>query len=97
VALSQVISDLNDTFAIAEVMQKLSKEATAKFEDEMIKEGKEVVSRNKWEKKGNHWYYVDNDGKAVSKQWVGSYCIKADKMMVENEWIFDKDYDAWYG
>ena len=37
VALSQVISDLNDTFAIAEVMQKLSKEATAKFEDEMMK------------------------------------------------------------
>ena len=22
---------------------------------------KEVVSRNKWEKKGNRWYYVDND------------------------------------
>ena len=37
VALSQVISDLNDTFAIAEVVQKLSKEATAKFEDEMMK------------------------------------------------------------
>ena len=37
VALSQVISDLNDTFAIADVMQKLSKEATAKFEDEMMK------------------------------------------------------------
>ena len=36
-ALSQVISDLNDTFAIADVMQKLSKEATAKFEDEMMK------------------------------------------------------------
>ena len=37
VALSQVISELNDTFAIADVMQKLSKEATAKFEDEMMK------------------------------------------------------------
>lgn len=38
VALSQVISDLNDTFAIADVVHKLSKEATAKFEDEMIKD-----------------------------------------------------------
>ena len=37
VVLSQVISDLNDTFAITDVVQKLSKEAAAKFEDEMIK------------------------------------------------------------
>jgi len=37
VALSQVISDLNDTFAITDVVQKLSKEAAVKFEDEMIK------------------------------------------------------------
>ena len=37
VALSQVISDINDTFAIADVVQKLSKEAAVKFEDEMIK------------------------------------------------------------
>ena len=37
VALSQVISDINDTFAIADVVQKLSKETSAKFEDEMIK------------------------------------------------------------
>ena len=57
---------------------------------------KEVVSRNKWEKKGNHWYYVDNDGKAVSKQWIGSYYIKADKTMAENEWIYDAKYNSWY-
>ena len=57
---------------------------------------KEVVSRNKWEKKGNHWYYVDNDGKAVSKQWVGSYYIKADKTMAENEWIYDAKYNSWF-
>ena len=37
VVLSQVISDINDTFAIADVVQKLSKETSAKFEDEMIK------------------------------------------------------------
>lgn len=37
VVLSQVISDLNDTFAITDVVQKLSKEASVKFEDEMIK------------------------------------------------------------
>ncbi|MBN6064929.1 SIMPL domain-containing protein [Aggregatibacter actinomycetemcomitans] len=36
-ALSQVISDLNDTLAIADVTQKLSKEAAAKFEDEILK------------------------------------------------------------
>lgn len=57
---------------------------------------KEVVSRNKWEKKGNHWYYVGNDGKAVSKQWVGSYYIKADKTMAENEWIYDAKYNSWF-
>ena len=57
---------------------------------------KEVVSRNKWEKKGNHWYYVDNDGKAVSKQWIGSYYIKADKTMAENEWIYDAKYNSWF-
>lgn len=57
---------------------------------------KEVVSRNKWEKKGNHWYYVDNDGKAVSKQWIGSYYIKADKTMAENEWIYDANYHSWF-
>ena len=57
---------------------------------------KEVVSRNKWEKKGNHWYYVDNDGKAVSKQWIGSYYIKADKTMAENEWIYDEKYNSWF-
>lgn len=37
VVLSQVISDLNDTFAITDVVKKLSKEAAVKFEDEMIK------------------------------------------------------------
>ena len=37
VVLSQVISDLNDTFVITDVVQKLSKEAAVKFEDEMIK------------------------------------------------------------
>ena len=37
VVLSQLISDLNDTFAITDVVQKLSKEAAVKFEDEMIK------------------------------------------------------------
>ena len=57
---------------------------------------KEVVSRNKWEKKGNCWYYVDNDGKAVSKQWIGSYYIKADKTMAENEWIYDANYNSWF-
>ncbi|WP_314349148.1 hypothetical protein [Granulicatella elegans] len=57
---------------------------------------KEVVSRNKWEKKGNRWYYVDNDGKAVSKQWIGSYYIKADKTMAENEWIYDANYNSWF-
>ena len=57
---------------------------------------KEVVSRNKWEKKGNHWYYVDNDGKAVNKQWIGSYYIKADKTMAENEWIYDAKYNSWF-
>ena len=57
---------------------------------------KEVVSHNKWEKKGNHWYYVDNDGKAVSKQWIGSYYIKADKTMAENEWIYDANYNSWF-
>ena len=57
---------------------------------------KEVVSRNKWEKKGNRWYYLDNDGKAVSKQWIGSYYIKADKTMAENEWIYDAKYNSWF-
>ena len=57
---------------------------------------KEVVSHNKWEKKGNHWYYVDNDGKAVSKQWIESYYIKADKTMAENEWIYDAKYNSWF-
>ena len=57
---------------------------------------KEVVSRNKWEKKGNHWYYVDNDGKAVNKQWIGFYYIKADKTMAENEWIYDAKYNSWF-
>ena len=57
---------------------------------------KEVVSHNKWEKKGNHWYYVDNDGKAVNKQWIGSYYIKADKTMAENEWIYDAKYNSWF-
>ena len=57
---------------------------------------KEVVSRNKWEKKGNHWHYVDNDGKAVSKQWIESYYIKADKTMAENEWIYDANYNSWF-
>ena len=70
-----------------------NKVETAKDNEETTKE---VVSRNKWEKKGNHWYYVDNDGQAVSKQWVGSYYIKADKTMAENEWIYDAKYNSWF-
>lgn len=36
-ALSQVISELNETFAIVDVVPKLSHDAAATFEDEMIK------------------------------------------------------------
>lgn len=71
----------------------LNKVETTKENEETTKE---VVIRNKWEKKGNHWYYVDNDGKAVSKQWLGSYYIKADKTMAENEWIYDAKYNSWF-
>lgn len=71
----------------------LNKVETTKENEETTKE---VVSRNKWEKKGNRWYYVDNDGKAVSKQWIGSYYIKADKTMAENEWIYDANYNSWF-
>ena len=78
--------------------EKTTEAISNKVETTKENEGttKEVVSRNKWEKKGNHWYYVDNDGKAVSKQWIESYYIKADKTMAENEWIYDAKYNSWF-
>ena len=42
------------------------------------------------------WKYVNADGTEAANQWVGSYYIKANGEMAENEWIYDKTYQGWY-
>ena len=54
------------------------------------------IIRDKWEKINGTWYYFNKDGDMLSSQWKSKYYLKDSGAMAENEWIFDKDYDAWY-
>ena len=50
---------------------------------------------NGWVKENNAWYLYQND-KKVMNTWSGNYYLKADGKMATSEWIFDKNYNAWY-
>ena len=54
------------------------------------------IIRDKWEKINGTWYYFNKDGDMLSSQWKSKYYLKSGGYMAKNEWIFDKDYDAWY-
>ena len=54
------------------------------------------ITRNKWEKIKNSWYHFDTEGVMESSTWKSKYYLKDSGAMAENEWIFDKNYDAWY-
>ena len=49
-----------------------------------------------WVKKEGSWYYFDGNGNPVKNAWQGSYYLKADGKMAQNEWIYDTSYQAWY-
>lgn len=54
------------------------------------------IIRDKWEKINGTWYYFNKDGNMLSSQWKSKYYLKDSGAMAENEWFFDKNYDAWY-
>ena len=49
-----------------------------------------------WVQKDGVWYYHDNKGNPVTNTWKGSYYLKSDGKMAQNEWVYDTSYQAWY-
>ena len=75
----------------------MAENAWLKLEDKLYyatESGK--IIRDKWGKISGTWYYFNKDGDMLSSQWKSKYYLKDSGAMAENEWIFDKNYDAWY-
>ena len=49
-----------------------------------------------WVQKDGVWYYHDDKGNPVTNTWKGSYYLKSDGKMAQNEWVYDSSYQAWY-
>ena len=54
------------------------------------------VAQQKWEKIAGSWYYFNKDASMANNQWQGNYYLKANGVMAEKEWIFDKNYNSWF-
>ena len=52
--------------------------------------------QNKWEKINGSWYSFAQDGAMLADKWSGSYYLKTNGAMADNEWIFDKNYNSWF-
>lgn len=52
--------------------------------------------QNKWEKFSGSWYSFAQDGAMLADKWSGSYYLKTNGAMADNEWIFDKNYNSWF-
>ena len=52
--------------------------------------------QNKWEKISGSWYSFAQDGAMLADKWSGSYYLKTNGAMADNEWIFDKNYNSWF-
>lgn len=52
--------------------------------------------QNKWEKISGSWYSFAQDGAMLADKWSGSYYLKTNGTMADNEWIFDKNYNSWF-
>lgn len=52
--------------------------------------------QNKWEKISGSWYSFAQDGAMLADKWSGSYYLKTNGGMADNEWIFDKNYNSWF-
>ena len=56
---------------------------------------KPVTVKNGWKKENGYWYYYKN-GNLITNTWQGSYYLKSDGKMAENEWIYDSYYSSWF-
>ena len=54
------------------------------------------AAQQKWEKIAGSWYYFNKDASMANNQWQGNYYLKANGVMAEKEWIFDKNYNSWF-
>ena len=55
-----------------------------------------VYVSGKWFKVNGVWYHFDNSGKRESNKWIGSYYLKQDGSMAEDELIYDQHYKAYF-
>ena len=54
------------------------------------------VFRGDWKKIGGVWYAFHDNGVMYSHEWSGSYFLKSDGAMADNEWVFDRNYNSWF-
>ena len=66
-----------------------------KPKDSSVKKVNPVIEKNGWKKENGYWYYYKN-GNRVTNSWQGSYYLKSDGKMAENEWIYDSYYSSWF-
>lgn len=94
----------------AEHLQTLSEEKTytviADFPDGFGKTSLRIVKADPkpqpqpkahWQQlTDGHWVYLKADGSRLKSAWKGDYYLKADGIMADNEWIYDKQHAAHY-
>lgn len=66
-----------------------------KSNDSSKKKVNPVIEKNGWKKENGYWYYYKN-GNRVTNSWQGSYYLKSDGKMADNEWIYDSYYSSWF-
>ena len=54
------------------------------------------VFRGDWKKIGGVWYAFHDNGVMYSHEWSGSYFLKSDGAIADNEWVFDRNYNSWF-
>ena len=52
-------------------------------------------SKNGWIQEGKTWYFYKNN-QPLRNTWQGSYYLKSDGKMADNEWIYDSYYGSWF-
>ncbi|HGQ9833153.1 TPA: choline binding-anchored murein hydrolase LytC, partial [Streptococcus pneumoniae] len=55
-----------------------------------------AYAHQEWQLIGNKWYYFKKWGYMAKSQWQGSYFLNGQGAMMQNEWLYDPAYSAYF-
>lgn len=55
-----------------------------------------AYAHQEWQLIGNKWYYFKKWGYMAKSQWQGSYFLNGQGAMIQNEWLYDPAYSAYF-